>query len=58
MKNLTVKQYADLRKITPSAVRKAIRLGHNLPGAKRISSFGKSYMVTVSDRFVRDQKKV
>lgn len=58
MANLTVQQYANLRKITPGAVRKSIYYGHNLPGVIGIARFGKAYSLDVTDSFVRDQKKV
>lgn len=58
MANLTVQQYADLRKITPGAVRKAIRLKHNLPGVDNASKFGKSHVLNVAETFIRSQKRI
>lgn len=51
MKNLTVQQYADIRKITPDAVRKAIRRKHNLPGVISTQQFGKVYVIQVADNY-------
>jgi hypothetical protein len=56
-KQLTTKQYADLRGISTGAVRKAIKLGHELKGVLRREKFGKSHLFYVSDRWVSVQKR-
>lgn len=50
MKELTVQDYAALRGITPGAVRKAIKLKHNLPGVTKLSKFGKVHVLTVNEK--------
>ncbi len=47
-KDMTVAEYANLRGITPGAVRKAIMMGHNLPGVISRRTFGKSHVLRVS----------
>lgn len=58
-RKLTVKEYADLRKITVQGVRKAIRMGHYLPGVrvkKEPEFFGKAYVLYVSEHWYRKTK--
>lgn len=55
---LTVKQYADLRGITPQAVNKAIRKGHNLPGVQKKILIGKTRLVRVSAYWIRKNKDI
>lgn len=47
MEKMTVQQYAKLRGIHDAAVRKAIKLGHKLPGVTRRAKFGKSHVLHV-----------
>lgn len=44
---LTPKQYAELRSISLSAVTDAIREGWNMPGVKKVSKFGRFYVLDV-----------
>lgn len=55
-KKLTAQQYADLRGVHNGAVRKAIKLGHNMPGVIRLERFGNAHVIVVSESFVRKQK--
>lgn len=59
MKALTAKQYEQLRGLNSNggAVRKAIKLGHNLPGVERLEKFGKSHQIWVSQSFYNKNKK-
>lgn len=57
VKEMTVQQYADARGIWPDAVRKAIKLGHNLPGVKSRSKFGKMHVLYVEAGFLKKNKK-
>lgn len=56
---LTAKQYEQLRglKSNGGAVRKAIKLGHFLPGMKKLTKFGKSHQIWVSDEYYNANKK-
>lgn len=47
---MTVQEYAALRDIQPSAVRKAILKGHRLPGVVRRAKFGRAHVLTVDKR--------
>lgn len=47
---MTVKQYADLRGIGDAAVRKAIKLGHSLPGVTRREKFGRVHVLYVDPK--------
>lgn len=49
-KDMTVQEYAALRDIQPSAVRKAILKGHRLPGVVRRTKFGRAHVLTVDKR--------
>lgn len=53
IKNMTVKQYAELRGITPQAVGQAIKKGHNLPGVTEVNTFGKAWVLTVDTKAVK-----
>lgn len=44
---MTTKQYAGARGITEGAVRKAIKLGHRLPGVTRREKFGTAHVLYV-----------
>lgn len=56
---VTAKQYDQLRglKSDGGATRKAIKLGHNLPDVKKITKFGKSHQLWVSESFYKANKK-
>ena len=58
MVSLTTQQYADLRGITPGAVRKAIRLKHSLPGVLFTKRFGKAHILFVEKANKKSLKKV
>lgn len=45
---MTTKQYAAARGITEGAVRKAIKLGHRLPGVTRREKFGTAHVLYVN----------
>lgn len=47
MARMTTKEYARLRGIGEAAVRKAIRLGHNLPGVTKLEKFGRVHVLYV-----------
>lgn len=53
---ITAEQYADMRGITPTAARKAARLGHKMRGMVRVDKFGKSHRIWVSANFYRENK--
>lgn len=53
---MTVSQYAALRGIGPSAVRKAIKLGHRLPGVNRREKFGDQHVLYVNPAIVKKSK--
>lgn len=59
MKAVTTKQYDQLRglKSKGGAARKAIKLGHNLPGMVKIEKFGKSHQIWVTNEFYEANKK-
>ena len=59
MVSVTANQYAVLRGLHPAggAIRKAIKLGHNLPGVEKLCKFGKSHQLWVSEDFYRRNKK-
>lgn len=57
-KKITVKEYAELRGITVQAVRKAIRMKHNMPGVQNVDNFGKAHVIRVSDYWLRKIKKI
>jgi hypothetical protein len=44
---LTPKEYASKRRISLSAVTKAIRLKHRLPGIRKVEKYGRFYLLTV-----------
>ena len=44
---VTTQQYAKLRGIGDAAVRKAIKLGHALPGVVRREKFGRAHVLYV-----------
>jgi len=46
---MSCKDYADLRKISPAAVSKAIKLGHRLPGVTSIKKFSRFYVLNVNE---------
>lgn len=50
MEKMTVQQYADLRQIGASAVRKAILFNHRLPGVVRREKFGKAHVLIVDKK--------
>lgn len=54
---VTASQYAKMRQIDPGAVRKAIKLGHNMAGVEKLAKFGKSHQIWVSEDFHRKYKK-
>lgn len=54
---MTVQQYAKLRKIWDGAVRKAIKMGHNLPGVDRREMFGRAHLLYVKESFITEQKR-
>jgi len=47
---MTTNQYAAARGITASAVRKAIKLGHKLPGVTRREKFGRDHVLYVDTK--------
>jgi len=54
---ITANEYAKMRKIDPGAVRKAIKMGHNMPGILAKNKFGKSHQLWVSDEWYKSNKK-
>lgn len=50
MTKMTVQEYAVLRKIGDSAVRKAIKLNHKLPGVVKLEKFGRAHVLHVDKR--------
>lgn len=56
-REMTTKEYAALRGIHEGAVRKAVKMGYNLPGVTANTKFGKAHVFTVSDTFYRKNKK-
>jgi hypothetical protein len=54
---LTTAEYARLRGITEGAVRKAIKEGTHMEGVVKLSKFGKSHQIYVTQSFIRAAKK-
>lgn len=56
---VTANEYAIMRGLHPEggAIRKAIKLGHNLPDVKKLCKFGKSHQLWVTDEFYNKYKK-
>jgi hypothetical protein len=54
---LTTAEYAQLRGITEGAVRKAIKEGAYMEGKVKLSKFGKSHQIHVTEAFIRAAKK-
>lgn len=55
-KDMTIQEYADMRKVTSGAVRKAIMKGHKLPGVLGRTMWGKSHVLRVSAKMQQDCK--
>lgn len=58
MNAITVKEYAKLRGIGEAAVRKAIKMGHALPGVVKKEKFGKAHALYVDKRKLRKDLEV
>jgi len=55
---VTLKEYAAMRGITDAAVRKAIMLGHALPGVTSRKKFGRAHVLNVDPlKIVKNAKK-
>jgi hypothetical protein len=54
---ITAKQYAALRGVVNGAVRKAIKLGHAMPGVVKLEKFGNAHRIYVSNGFFEENKK-
>lgn len=54
---VTAKEYAALRGVVNGAVRKAIKLGHAMPGVVRREKFGNAHRIYVSNGFYEENKK-
>lgn len=54
---LTTAEYANLRGITEGAVRKAIKEKAFMEGVEKLSKFGKSHQIYVTQTFMRAAKK-
>lgn len=54
---VTAKEYAALRGVVNGTVRKAIKLGHAMPGVVKLDKFGNAHKIYVSDSFYRENKK-
>lgn len=54
---MTTKQYAEVRGICDGAVRKAIKLGHSLPGVVTREMFGNAHLLKVANSFISEQKR-
>lgn len=52
METITVKEYADLRGVTVSAVYNAIRAKFNLPGVINIKEYGKTKLLEVNKSLI------
>jgi len=57
-KDMTPAEYASLRGITATAVHKAIRKGHSLPGVRDIKEFSRFYVLVVSLEFIKEQRLI
>jgi len=57
-KDMTPAEYASLRRITATAVHKAIRKGHALPGVRDIKEFSRFYVLVVSLEFIKEQRLI
>jgi len=54
---LTSKQYAAMRGISDAAVRKAIKMGHKLPGVVRREKFGRAHVLIVDAKLIPESKR-
>lgn len=55
---MTVAQYAENRGIGSGAVRKAIKLGHALPGVVKREKFGKAHVLIVDEKILKKYLEV
>lgn len=55
-KEMTVAEYASAREIVPGTVRKAIKLGHALPGVISRRKFGNAHVLTVDPSKLKTKK--
>lgn len=55
---MTVANYAAKRKVGSSAVRKAILLGHNLPGVIKREKFGNAHVLHVDEKILKKYLEV
>lgn len=54
-KQISVAQYAEIRKITPQAVHQNIKKGYALPGVTKVDKIGNHYILTVDDTIVNQE---
>lgn len=50
---MTVQEYADARGVVSSAVRKAIKLGHAMPGLVKREKFGNAHVLHVDKKILK-----
>lgn len=55
---MTVAQYAECRKVGASAIRKAILLGHNMPGVVKREKFGNAHVLHVDKKILKKYLEV
>ena len=55
---MTVADYAEERGIGSSAVRKAIKLGHNMPGVTKREKFGNAHVLHVDKKILKKYLEV
>lgn len=50
---MTIADYAEHRGIGPSAVRKAIKFGHKMPGVVKRTKFGSNHVLHVDKKILK-----
>lgn len=55
---MTVSQYAGERNIGPGAIRKAIKLGHKMPGVVKREKFGNAHVLHVDKKILKKYLEV
>ena len=53
-RDISVTQYAELRKISRSAVNQAILNNHKMPGVESVVKIGSTYVLKVNESFFQE----